>query len=138
MEKRLFTYTFLEEYQRHIKPAIAEIDVFLKTSEYPLDVAQVAYVLDLDEEEVTSIMTEAQRKTIDKKTFFIIMASGSSQICRLYHREVEAGSPYTYTPSQLSYIYNLDPEDVKNACEKLQIKEATALTMPLIFANIPY
>ena len=138
MEKRLFTYTFWEEYQRHIKPIIAEIDVFLKTTEEPLDVARVADVLDLDEEEIISIMAAAQREVIDKKTFFIIMASGSSQICRLYNREVEMGSPHTYTVSQLSYIYNLDPEDVQNACKKLQIKEATAFTMPLIFANIPY
>ena len=138
MEKRLFTYTFWEEYQRHIRPTIAEIDIFLKTAEYPLDAACVADVLDLGEMEVFSIMAAAGREEIDRKTFFIIMTSGSSQICRLYCREVEVGSPPTYTASQLSYIYNLDLEDVKNACKKLQIKEATAFTMPLIFANIPY
>ncbi|MDR2183426.1 MAG: hypothetical protein LBE55_04560 [Clostridiales bacterium] len=138
MEKRLSTYTFWEEYQRHIKPTIAEIDIFLKTAEYPLDAANVAYVLDLDEDEVLSIVAATGCEAIDKAVFLHIMSSGSSRICRMYAKEVEVGSPPTYTASQLSYIYNLDLEDVKNACQKLQIKEATAFTMPLIFANIPY
>jgi hypothetical protein len=138
MEKKLSTYTFWEEYQQHISPAIAEIDIFLKTSEYPLDEARVAYVLDLDKEEVLSIMAASGCNVIDKKTFFRVMSNGSSRICRLYAKEVEVGSPPTYTAFQLSYIYNLDLDDVKNACKKLQIKEATAFTMPLIFANIPY
>ena len=138
MEKRLSTYTFWEEYQRHIRPAIADIDILLKTAEYPLDIAQVAYVLDLDIEEVSSLMAASGQDEVDQETFFAIMTAGSSRICRLYAKEVEVGSPPTYTASQLSYIYNLDLEDVKNACKKLQIKEATAFTMPLIFANIPY
>jgi len=138
MENGLSTYTFWEEYQRHIRPMLAEIDIYVKTAEYPLDIEHVAYVLDLDENEVRTIMTTAGRHEIDKRTFFIIMSSGSSRICRLYAKEVEIGSPPTYTASQLSYIYNLDLVDVKNACKKLQIKEATAFTMPLIFANIPY
>jgi len=138
MEKRLSTYTFWEEYQQNIQPTIAEIDILLKTAEYPLHVARVAYVLDLEEEEVLSIMSAAGLDDIDRSTFLHIMSSGSSHICRLYAKEVEVGSPPTYTASQLSYIYNLDLDDVKNACKKLQIKEATAFTMPLIFANIPY
>ena len=138
MDKKLFTYTFWEEYQTHIRPSIAEIDIFLKSAEYPLDMAEVAYVLDLDEAEITSIMTKENFCQIDKTAFMHIMTAGSSRICRLYCREVEVGSPPTYTASQLSYIYNLDLDDVKNACKKLQIKEATAFTMPLIFANIPY
>ena len=138
MENGLSTYTFWEEYQRHIQPTLAEIDIYVKTAEYPLDMAHVAYVLDLDENEVRSIMDAAGCHEIDKKAFFTIMASGSSRICHLYAKEVEIGSPPTYTASQLSYVYNLDLDDVKNACKKLQIKEATAFTMPLIFANIPY
>ena len=138
MEKKLSTYTFWEEYQQHIGPTIAEIDIFLKTSEYPLDETRVAYVLDLEKEEVLSIMAASGHDNIDKEFFFHIMSRGSSRICRLYAKEVEVGSPPTYTASQLSYIYNLDLDDVENACKKLQIKEATAFTMPLIFANIPY
>ena len=138
MDNKLFTYTFWEEYQNHIKPAITEIDIYLRCAEYPLDISEVACVLELDEAEIASIMAKAGLRTIDRAAFMQIMASGSSEICGLYCREVEVGSPITYTPAQLSYIYNLDIDDVKNACKKLQIKEATAFTMPLIFANIPY
>ena len=138
MDNKLFTYTFWEEYQTHIKPTIAEIDIFLRCAEYPLNIAEVACVLELDEMEIVSIMTKSGLHIIDRAAFMHIMAAGSSEICGLYRREVEAGSPLTYTPAQLSYIYNLDIDDVKNACKKLQIKEATAFTMPLIFANIPY
>jgi len=136
--ERLFTYTFWEEYQHHIKPSIAAIDIYLKTAKYPLDIARVAYLLDLDEDEVNEILAQLAQKTIDQATFLHIMSAGSSRICQMYAKEVEIGSPLTYTALQLSYIYNLDLQDVKNACKKLQIKEATAYTMPLIFANIPY
>ena len=138
MDKQLFTYTFWEEYQTHIKPTIAEIDIFLKSGEYPLDIAEVACVLELGEAEIEAIMAKGGLRSIDRAAFMHIMAAGSSAICGMYRREAEIGSPPTYTPSQLAYIYNLNIEDVKNACKKLQIKEATAFTMPLIFANIPY
>jgi len=138
MDKKLSTYTFWEEYQTHIRPTIAEIDIFLKSAAYPLDIADVACLLDLEEAEIEGIMHKASLYEIDLAAFMHIMCAGSSRICRMYCREVEIGSPPTYTVSQLSYIYNLDIEDVKNACKKLQIREATAFTMPLIFANIPY
>ncbi|MCL2376959.1 MAG: hypothetical protein FWC76_06125 [Defluviitaleaceae bacterium] len=138
MDKKLFTYTFWEEYQMHIRPTISEIDIFLKSAEYPLDIAEVACVLELDEAEIVAIMDKAGLRSVDRSAFMHIMGAGNSEICGMYCREVEVGSPPTYTPSQLAYIYNLDIEDVKNACKKLQIKEATAFTMPLIFANIPY
>ena len=138
MEKRLYAHSFLEEYQKYIRPAIAEIDIFLKSAEYPLEAEQVAYILDLEEDEIRSILATTGRSVIDRAVFLTIMKRGSSPICQMYAREVEVGSPYTYTASQLSYVYNLNINDVKNACKKLQIKEATAFTMPLIFANIPY
>lgn len=138
MERRLFTYTFLEEYKRHIWPAIGEIDVFLRAAEYPLCAADVACVLDVDEREVLSILAEIGRNDIDKDTFLAIMARGSSSICQMYGREVEIGSPHIYSPSQIAYVYNLDIGAVENACKKIQIKEVTALTMPLVFAQIPF
>jgi len=138
MEERLFVYTFWEEYTRYIRPSITKIDILLKSAEYPLDMSCVGQVLDIPRKEVASIMLRAGLDKIDREAFLHIMANGSSRICHLYRKEVEIGSPPTYTASQLSYIYNLDINDVKNACEKLQIKEATVLTMPLIFANIPY
>jgi len=138
MDKQLFAHTFLEEYEGYIKPALSEIDVFLKTSEYPLCPADVACILGIEEDEVQSVLLKIGRTSIDKYTFFDIMSKGSSAICRLYSREVETGSPPTYTPNQVAYIYNLDISAVKNACQKLKIKEITAFTMSLVFAKIPF
>ena len=138
MDKQLFAHTFLEEYEVYIKPALSKIDVFLKTSEYPLCASDVACVLEIDEAEVQSILHKIDKAAIDKCTFFDIMTKGTSAICRLFSREVEIGSPPTYTPNQVAYIYNLDVSAVKNACQKLKIKEITTFTLNLVFANIPF
>ena len=138
MDHKISTYTFLEEFQKYIRPSINEIDLFIKTALFPLAVTDVACVLELDEAEVLSILKKLGLVTIDKSAFFAIMSQADSRICRLYARELEMGSPPIYTAFQISYIYNLDINDVKNACQKLQIKEVTAFTMPLIFSQIPY
>ncbi|MCL2350825.1 MAG: hypothetical protein FWC67_05030 [Defluviitaleaceae bacterium] len=127
-------HTFLEEYQTNIAPRIADIDVFLKTAEYPLDAYCVADLLDLDVREVL----RHDGHVADARSFINIMQSGSSWICRMYQRELERESPPTYTSDDIAYIYNLDYDAVKNACKKLKIKEVTAFTMPLVFAKIPY
>jgi len=138
MKGQVSTYTFLEEHKRYIQPTIEEIDIFLKTAEHPFQTADVACVLDISKDEVLKIMAEKGIKTIDEDAFFTIMSAGSNRICVMYAREIEIGSPATYTAAQIAYIYNLDEILVKDACHKLQIKEVTAFTMPLIFANIPY
>ena len=135
--KELSTYTFLEEYRQYIQPAIADVDVFLKTAVVPICAADVACVLEICEEEVKDILRKLDVQTIDKEVFLAIMRRGSSRVCRLYAREIEAGSPIIYNERQIAYIYNLDAALVKNACQKLQIKDVTAFTMPLVFAQIP-
>ncbi|MCL2236511.1 MAG: hypothetical protein FWB98_08750 [Defluviitaleaceae bacterium] len=129
-------YTFWEEYQTNIAPRIAEIDLFLKTAEYPLQADLVADVLELSEREVRQILTG--RSVIDEGVFLAVMSRGSSELCRLYQREMERQSPQTYSCSDIAYIYNLNFAEVDAACRQLKIKEVTAFTMPLVFSNIPY
>ncbi|MCL2855799.1 MAG: hypothetical protein FWE21_09320 [Defluviitaleaceae bacterium] len=131
-------YTFWEEYQNNIAPRIAEVDLFLKTAEYPLRTDCVADVLELGEREVCQILTEVDADKIDKNAFFTIMSRGSSGLCRLYQREMELRSPATYTCGDIAYIYNLNYDVVARVYQMLKIKEATAFTMPLVFSNIPY
>ena len=138
MEHKLTTYTFLEEYNVRIRPFVAGVDVFLKTSDYPLCAADVACVLEIDEREVLSALADIGRNTIDQEAFLAVMERGSSEICRMYAREVGIGSPPVYTADQIAYVYNLDKSLVEDACKKMQIKEVTAFTMPLVFAQIPY
>ena len=136
MEQKVNTYTFLEEYKEHIKPMLAGVDVFLKTSQYPLCLADVACVLGVDEEEVAAILEKIGATAIWQEVFLDVMERGSSWICKLYARERQIGSPPTYTASQIAYVYNLDEDVVKNVYQKMAIKEATSFTLPLIFAQI--
>jgi len=138
MKKQRYTYSFLDEYNQHISPAIGAIDVFLRTAKYPLSITDVACVLDIDSAEVTDIATGINCDAIDKAAFIAIMARGSSRICRMYGREAACGSPPTYSAAQIAYIYNLDIGLVENACDALGIREVTTLTMPLVFSLIPY
>ena len=131
-------YTFWEEYKKHIEPKIAAIDVCLKSGEYPLDLGSVAHLLSLSHGEVAEIMAGLNADCIDKQTFLGIMKSGTSRLCHLYRREIELQSPATYTSSDIAYIYNLPHHSVQSACNNLKIKEVTAFTMPLVFAEIPY
>jgi hypothetical protein len=130
-------YTFLEEYRENIEPRIEEIDIYLKAGD-GFSVGCVARLLSLCTEEVLAIMAGIGAFDIDRRVFLHIMATGSSRICDLFRRELALNSPPTYTSDDISYIYNLDLQDVKNAYQKLQIREATAFTIPMVFAKIPY
>ena len=127
--------SFLDEYDKKIRPLLEEIDLFLKIEEEPFNPKQVADLLFLDEGEVEIIA--GPRALIDKDIFMYIMSKGSSWICRMYQRELEVKSPPTYKGGELAYIYDLDADMVEAACKELKIKEVTAFTMPLVFARVP-
>ena len=128
--------SFLEVYREYIVPKLQEIDIFLKSSEEPLRVEDVAEILNIDGDNLDGIMVDIGISEISRAAFIEIMKRGDSHICRLFRRETEIGSPPTYTHDQIAYIYNLDKNQVKNACKKLKIGEATAFTMPMVFAEI--
>jgi hypothetical protein len=119
-----------------ISPKLKEIDTYVKCSGSRFDVQEVASVLYLTPEEVHSIMKEKDIDNIDKKNFFTVMRGGSSDICKLFRREIECGSPYIYTKNDISYIYDLDPETVNKACDDLRIKELTSYMLPELFSHI--
>lgn len=129
--------SFWELYLNEIKPALCEIDIFIRSLEEPIDACDAAGLLNLELGEVKGIMKKNNMRTIDRAGFFTIMESGSSLICRLYAREVECGSPLAYTREEIAYIYGLDIKAVEAACDDLHIKEATQFTIPLIFSKIP-
>ena len=128
--------SFLRKYTKEIAPVLQEIDILMKTYERPLSVTQAAAILKLKKKEIRSIMHQCGYKKINKKAFFCIMQNGSSEICRLYQRELKAGLPFTYSKETIAYIYNLDKTAVSTACDQLGIKEATCLTLPRLFSLI--
>ena len=137
MDSGLFTYTFLEEYEREIRPAIRRIDVFLKTASFPVSPANAACALDINEDEAAAAMADVGCKEVDADAFVAMMRRAGSRICKLYQRELQTGSPSVYTAEQIAYIYDLEVGLVKNACQKMQIREITPFVLPLVFALIP-
>jgi len=129
--------SFLRKYTKEIAPVLQEIDVIMKTYEHPLTVGQAAAVLKIKKKEVRAIMEQFGLKKINKKTFFCIMRNGSSEVCRLYQRELAAGLPFTYSKETIAFIYEIDKNAVNTACDQLGIKEATYLTLPRLFSLIP-
>lgn len=128
--------SYLEFYQEQIAPQLREIDVFLKTSDYPMDVTTSAGLLGMTAQDIAEIMESLGLIAIDRAAFLEIMKAGDSTICQMFSRETELGSPPTYTHEQIAYIYGLDKHKVKHACDRLKIGEATPFTMPMVFSQI--
>lgn len=127
---------FWEFYKKEIFPKIQEIDIFLKSIDEPIRIETAAKALSISENEIRNIMKQKNLSEINKPNFILIMENGTSNICQLFKREVECGSPFVYTRENISYIYNLSIETVNTACDSLGIKEATAYTLPLLFSQI--
>lgn len=128
--------SYLHTYISRIVPKLREIDLYVKESSGVMSYESVARVLDISAEEVRRIAGENNISRITRGNFFRVMAGGSSFICGLYHREVECGSPYVYTRSDVSYIYQIDPETVNRICDELDICEVTAYSLPDLLAKI--
>lgn len=127
--------TMLTVYNSKIIPKIKEIDLFIK-SNYIFNTSEVSKILEIDEEEINSILNFLDEKEINRKTMIYIMLNGSSYICKLIKREIERGTPEFYTPEDLAYIYEIDYEKVKNAYKFLELKWALPSQIPCILAQV--
>ena len=131
-----FTNSYLHTYIAKVVPKLQEIDLYIKSSDDFLNPAHVANLLELSEGEVADIARKSNISRISRRNFFDIMAMGSSFICGLYRREIECGSPHIYTRGDISYIYQIDIEQVNSTCDAMGIHEVTAYTLPYLLAQI--
>jgi len=129
--------SYLNKYSNEIAPVLEEIDIMIKTYEKPFSIEETAAVLGLKKKEVRLLMEKHKIKKINRKSFFCIMKHGSSDVCRLFCRETEAGLPYTYSKEEVAFIYGLNKTLVCEAFDKLGIKEATYITLPGLLSVIP-
>ena len=129
--------SYLEYYIDNIKPVLNELDIALKCRSR-LTNKEIAKILNVPEEEIIYIRKIHSLGAINRESLIKIMQEGSSNICRLFQREVEVGSPFTYTREQLAYVYGLNVGLVNCACEQLNIKEVTWQSMPEVFGSLPY
>jgi hypothetical protein len=129
-------HSYLHKYQETFYPAFAELDLMLKTYTKPLRVGEVARVLGIAKNEVHRFMRKNGYTSLTRECLLRLLEYGESELCGLYRREIAAGSPSVYTMSQVAYIYNLKMNEVVRVFNSLGIKEATPLTLPLVFSVI--
>ncbi len=122
-------------YNNEIVPKIKEIDIFLKTNEN-MSLKDVSSLLNIEERELEEILIKINQTEINNSNFLNIMINGSSPICKVLKREIECGSPYFYTPKDLSYIYELNYEKVYQAYKFLNMEKITAKQIPIILIQI--
>lgn len=111
--------SFRQIYEQNIAPKLKEIDIFLKTEDFPYDVQHTAELLGMPLGEVLEIMTAHHIETLDKLSFFTIVSVSSSYICRLIQRQWKYVNTPFYTVSIVSYIYELNQEKVLLAFDQL-------------------
>ncbi len=129
--------TYLEYYNSTLAPKLQSIDLFLKTEEsdeYTIDT--VSELLNLSMDEIETIMQHANMKVINRLSFFIIMQNGSSEICKMFSRELQRKLPATYTYFDISYIYQIPYDVVKEAAEEANIHDITTDNINTLFSYI--
>ena len=127
---------FWEKYTSEISPKLEEIDIYMRSGTDYYDADEVSRLLYIPKEEVKSIMEKENLKRLDKNTFFVIMKKGSSKLCTMFSRELSLGIPSSYTPDDISYIYDLDIEKVLKACKRIGKSSFTVCAPRELFLNI--
>ncbi|GFI62079.1 hypothetical protein IMSAG049_01252 [Clostridiales bacterium] len=128
--------SFLTRYRTNIIEKLKSIDLFLKTKPCPYDKKETAKILELPYDEFEKIISEYNIDAITPHTFVLIMKSGSSELCRAFRRELECGLTDTYTPDQVSYIYNIDIDIVLNAYAVMGVSALHKGLLETLFSNI--
>ncbi|GMQ59472.1 hypothetical protein AN1V17_38690 [Vallitalea sediminicola] len=129
--------TYLDYYNNHLSPKLKKIDLFLKTEEKDIiDMNVVSELLDISNYEIRKIMRKNSIDNITKHSFIMIMFYGSSDICKLFSREVKRKVPNSYSPSDISYIYQLPYESVIQAAQEASIKDITTQNINKLFSYI--
>ena len=129
--------SYLEYYAKHIRPAINELDIAIKCKSR-LGNKELAEILGSNVQEIEKIRNTHDLKTLNQRAIVKIMQESNSDICKMFQRELELGSPLTYSLEEFSYIYNFDINLVCEVCQNLNINEVTWQNMPSIFAALPY
>lgn len=111
--------SFRQIYEQNIACRLREIDIFLKTTDCPYEVQDIAELLGMPVGEILKIMSEHEIDTLNKVAFFTIISYSSSYICRLIQRQWKYVNAPFYTASIVSYIYELNQDKVQAAFDKL-------------------
>lgn len=128
--------TFLEYYEREIVSRLTMADLILKTGQEPYDLAQMLFCLQLSKEQAEELLETALVRGITRSQFLLLLQKGDSIICRMFQRELSCGLPAAYTPAQISYIYDLDLEQVEQAAERTGLNPCQGRRLSQLFSAV--
>lgn len=136
ISERTTLLCFEEIYNLSIRPKLEAIDLFLKENTAPFHVYDVANILEIEPNELLSLMQTLQLSELDSINFFTIVLSASSEICNLLSRQWRYARESTYTPEMISEIYKLNIHKVKNAFDDLGKSRVTDTELTEVFKRI--
>lgn len=128
--------TFLEYYEREIMSRLTMADLTLKTGQEPYDLAQMLSCLQMSKETAEHLLGEYLTDGITRSQFLSLLQKGESVICRMFQRELRCGLPTVYTPAQISYIYDLDLEQVEQAAAQTGLNPCKGQCLWQLFSAI--
>ena len=110
--------------------------LFLKTKTPPYKKAEVKDILGMTKDELDKILNENNIKSITPSSFAVIMKNGSGELCRAFKRQLECGVTESYSPEQVSYIYDIDIDVVLNAYASMGVCKLHKGLLETLFSNI--
>lgn len=128
--------SYWEFFRKYYTPLLQEVDLLLKTIESPVSVSCAARTLALRPETVEEIMAKEGIQQIDQEGFLRIAMRGDSSLCRLLQRESSCGSPDSYSPAHIAYIYGLQDKHVAAVCQANGYEEVPAKALPELLDKI--
>ena len=90
----------------------------------------------MEKDELDKILNENNIKSITPSSFAVIMKNGSGELCRAFKRQLECGVTESYSPEQVSYIYDIDIDVVLNAYASMGVCKLHKGLLETLFSNI--
>lgn len=128
--------SFDKIYTKSIRSKLENIDIFLKENTSPFHVYEVANILEIETDELCTLMKTLEITTLDTDNFFTIILNASSDICKLVSRQWKYAKVGAYTPEMIAEIYMLNIHKVKSAFSELSIELATDMELVEVFKRI--
>lgn len=128
--------SFFNTYYNEICPTLKELDVIIKANYSDVDINELSSLLGITPREINVILDSKNIDSLSSEIIPTIMLNGSSYICKIFKKSLSYYNNDTYSPHDIAYIYNIDENKVKNACNALHIKEISEANFPQLFKLI--
>ncbi len=123
-------------YNTYIRPRLEALDIFMKTSDIPYNLHDVAALLEISEQTLAQIMRANNIDKLDKISLFHVIFACKTTLCQLIKRQWKYANVSSYTPEMISDIYNLNINIVQGAFEDYEVTEVTEDNLMEIFKRI--